>query len=170
MNISSNNENDTDISSQTDTTSVRISEAVPIPVKKEQTSSDANLGMGLVRGKYMCNGITKEYAHVLMGHANVRSALASVKYLKFRICNDTTRCRQVIACEGCARRKARKKVSIFAAFPHMLNLKMRTALFTLISPQFARLVISRYAMASGLPLCASLVVSQPLSLSPVSML
>ena len=59
--------------------------------------------------KYMCNGISKEYAHVLMGHANIRSALASVKYLKFRICNDTSRCRQVIACEGCARGKARKK-------------------------------------------------------------
>ena len=68
--------------------------------------------------KYMCNGISKEYAHVLMGHENIRSALASVKYLKFRICTDTARCRQVIACEGCARGKARKKVSAFAEQQH----------------------------------------------------
>ena len=83
----------------------------------ERKSTSKNNSAGSKR-KYMCNGISKEYARVLMGHANICSALASVKYLKFRICTDTARCRQVIACEGCARGKARKKVSAFAEQQH----------------------------------------------------
>ena len=55
-----------------------------------------------------------------MGHVNIRSALASVRYLKFRVCTDTSRCRQVIACEGCARGKARKKgVSLRGTTTHV---------------------------------------------------
>ena len=44
-----------------------------------------------------------------MGHAHVTSAMNTVKYLHFRICTDSSVCRQVLVCEGCATAKARRK-------------------------------------------------------------
>ena len=105
---------DSENSETSDTTTAPKAADTKFCSRQAHTSGDAAVSTGLIRGKYMCNGITKEYAHVLMGHANLRTALASVNYLKFRMCTDNSRCRQVIACEGCARGKARKKVSIFA--------------------------------------------------------
>ena len=70
--------------------------------------------------KRMCNGITREYAHVLMSHAHVTSAMATAKYLKFRICTDSSACRQVLVCEGCAKTKARRKgVSLRGTSTHI---------------------------------------------------
>ena len=52
--------------------------------------------------------MTKEYAHVLMGHAYLKAAVEAAKYLGFRMCTDKANCRQIIVCEGCARGKARR--------------------------------------------------------------
>ena len=59
-------------------------------------------------GRPICRGMTKEYAHVLFGHANVNTAVATAKYLRFRMCTDRDNCRQIVICEGCARGKARR--------------------------------------------------------------
>ena len=76
------------------------------------------------KAPYMCNGITKEYAHVLLGHVHVRSALKTIKYLNFRVCHDPLKCRQVIACEGCARGKSQKKgVSLRQTSSHVKSNK-----------------------------------------------
>ena len=55
-----------------------------------------------------------------MGHAHVTSAMATVKYLKLRICTDSSVCRQVLVCEGCATAKARRKgVSLKGTSKHV---------------------------------------------------
>ena len=59
-------------------------------------------------GRPICRGMTKEYAHVFFGHANVDTALATTKYLRFRMCTARVNCRQIVICEGCARGKARR--------------------------------------------------------------
>ena len=71
--------------------------------------ADKVVALSTNQKKRMCNGITRQYAHVLFGHAHVTSALATAKYLRYRICTDSTACRQILVCEGCAKAKARKK-------------------------------------------------------------
>ena len=81
--------------------------------KKHSTSRDQVLKNASVisvspAGRPICHGMTKEYAHVLLGHAHVKAAVESAKYLGFLMCTDKANCRQIIVCEGCARGKARR--------------------------------------------------------------
>ena len=83
-----------------------------VPLTKNDdaySSSPAVLPTPGVKAPYICNGITKDYAHILLGHVHFRSAMTTIEYLKFRVCHDPLKCRQVIACEGCARGKSRKQ-------------------------------------------------------------
>ena len=57
-------------------------------------------------GRPICRGMTKEYAHVIFGHANVVTAMTTAKYLRFCMCTDRVNCRQIVVCEGRARGKA----------------------------------------------------------------
>ena len=81
--------------------------------KKPSTSRDQVLENTSVisvnpAGRPISHGMTKEYAHVLMGHAYVKAAVEAAKYLGFRMCTDEANCRQIVVCEGCARGKARR--------------------------------------------------------------
>ena len=70
------------------TTSTPVESSPGVPRKKMVSTNQ----------KRMCNGITREYAHVLMGHAHVTSAMATAKYLRFQICSDNSVCRQDLVC------------------------------------------------------------------------
>ena len=96
--------------------SAKVTTSTPV---KTSTKVARNITVSTNK-KRMCNGITREYAHVLMGHAHVTSAMATAKYLKFQICSDNNVCRQVLVCEGCAKEKARRKgVSLRGTSTHI---------------------------------------------------
>ena len=75
---------------------------------RNQVVKNTSVIPGNSAGRPISHGMTKEYAHVLMGHAYVKSAVEVAKYLGFRMCTDKKNCRQIVVCEGCARGKARR--------------------------------------------------------------
>ena len=101
------NENEGNQSPPTDTSSP----ASPNPEQSAQdvTNSDTmQVVSARHTGRPIYRDMTKEYAHVLFGHANVVTAMATAKYLRFRMCTDRVNCRQIVVCEGCARGKAHR--------------------------------------------------------------
>ena len=112
------------------------------------SSAPAVLSQSGGKAPYMCNGITKEYAHMLLGH--VRSALTTVKYLNFRACHDPLKCRQIVACEGCARGNPEKKVSASETRVHTSNPQKRMPSFILMYQLFGRRATNPFGTMSGL--------------------